>query len=149
MSNQDGDVQLYQSLDGGEITVIDGIMVMSSGLDTAVYLSLFGGNEDCTSRPGCQFTWWGNYQETDKAYKQISLTQHLLQSIPAIPANLRRIEDAVTEDLQWLLDKKIASDIDEHNVTIPAPNTIKIIVRIIADGIESEFEYVENWKAAS
>lgn len=145
--SQQGDVQLFQSVDGGEITVVNGLMTMSGGLGTAAYLSLFGGNEDCTGRPDCPFSWWANFSETDKAFKQISVTQYLLKTLPAIPVNLRRIEDAVTEDLQWMLDNNIASDIDAHNVSIIGVNKIKIIVRIIAEGVESRFEFVENWKA--
>lgn len=146
---QQGDVDLYQSVDGGDIDVTNGLIAMSGGLETAVYLSLWGGNEDCTGRPDCPLSWWGNFSETDKAYKQISVTQYLLKTLPAIPANLRRIEDAITNDLQWLLDKKIASKIEAHNVSITGPNKIKIVIRILAEGLEKEFEYIENWKAGT
>ena len=139
------DILLFQTLDDGEITVENGVIEMSGGLYTAAYLSLFGGNEDCSGRETCPFSWWGNFSENDKAKRYISETQFLLKTIPAIPANLRRIEDAATRDLNWFLENKIASSVTIA-VIIPALNTIKISVIIEANGIESSFEFVENWK---
>lgn len=147
MSNQQGDVFLYQTVDDGEVNVENGLIEMSGGLGTATYLSLWGGNEDCSGLTNCPFTWWGNYDELDKAKKQISETQHLLQSLPAITANLLRIEQAAGRDLKWFIDNKIASSVIV-NASIPALNRIKTIVNIEANGIESSFEFVENWKAS-
>lgn len=146
--SQQGDVKLFQTIDDGEINVVNGVIDMSGGLDTAVYLSLWGGNEDCNGQTACPFTWWGNFDETDKAKKQISETQYLLQSIPAITANLSRVEQAAGRDLKWLLENKIASSV-VIAVSIPALNRIKIIVNIEANGMESSFEFVENWKATT
>lgn len=145
---QQGDILLFQTIDDGEINVVDGVIEMSGGLDTAAYLSLFGGNEDCSGRATCPFTWWGNHSENDKAKQYVSETQYLLKTIPAIPANLRRIEDAAGRDLNWFLEKNIASSVTIA-VIIPALNTIKISVIIEANGVESSFEFVENWKATT
>ena len=38
---QDGDVLLFQTKDDGDISITDGIVQMTQGLETAVYLSLF------------------------------------------------------------------------------------------------------------
>jgi len=140
------DIFLFQTIDDGEINVEDGIIEMSGGLDTAAYLSLFGGNEDCSGRATCPFSWWGNFAEIDKANQYVSETQYLLKSLPVTTGNLSRIKDAATRDLQWFLDKKIASSVTV-TVSIPALNTVKINVNIIAQGLESSFEFVENWKA--
>ncbi len=148
MSNQQGDILLFQENNHGNITVENGVIEMSSGLDTATYLSLFGGNEDCSGRANCPFSWWGNFNEIDKAKKYISETQYLLKSLPAITANLRRIEDAARRDLNWFLENKIASSVTVV-VTIPALNTIQINVSIEARGMEFNFEFVENWKATT
>lgn len=142
------DVFLFQANNHGNITVENGVIEMSSGLDTSTYLSLFGGNEDCSGRDTCPFSWWGNFSENDKAKKYISETQFLLKTLPAITANLQRIEDAVSRDLNWFLENKIASSVVVV-VTIPALNTIKINVTIEAEGVESTFEFVENWKATT
>ena len=142
------DVFLFQTLDDGEITVENGVIEMSSGLDTAAYLSLFGGNEDCSGQENCPFSWWGNFSENDKAKRYISETQFLLKTIPAIPANLRRIEDAAKRDLNWFIENKVASSVIVTG-NIPSLNTIKISGIIEANGIESSFEFVENWKAST
>ena len=144
---QEGDVFLYQTIDDGEIDVENGLIEMSGGLDTAAYLSLFGGNEDDSGSDNDPFNWWANLDEIDPANQYRSETQHLLAGIPATSGNLHRIEDAANRDLKWLLDKKIASLV-AVTASIPALNRIKILVNIEAQGIESSFEFVENWKAS-
>ncbi len=145
---QQGDVLLFQTDDEGDINVVDGLVEMSGGLETAAYLSLFGGNEDDTGADGSSLIWWANLDETDPAFQYRSETQSLLQGIPAITGNLIRIEDAVRRDLAWFIDKKIASTI-VITVSIPGINRIKIIVDIEARGEESSFEFVENWKVST
>ena len=148
MAEQQGDVLLCQTNDDGEINVVDGIVEMSGGLETAAYLSLFGGNEDDDGRDNSSATWWGNLDEVDPSRRYRSETQHLLQAIPATTGNLRRIEDAASRDLAWFLENNIASSV-EVNATIPGLNTVKLTVDIEAVGEESSFEFVENWKAAT
>lgn len=144
---QQGDVLLFQTNDGGNISVETGIVEMSGGLETAIYLSLFGGNEDDDGRVNNVFNWWGNITETDVNKHYRSETQNLLQSIPAITSNLRRIEDAVKRDVAWLMQNKIASSFDVV-VRLIELNKISIKVSIQAVGVESDFEFVENWKAS-
>lgn len=144
---QQGDVKLFNTVDGGEISVVGGITEMSSGLDTAAYLSLFGGNDEDDGSDGNPKTWWGNLTETEPAKKYVSETQFLLKSIPATSENLLRIEDAAARDLQWFLDVKAASSVTVA-ASIPALNRITISIQIIAEGEESDFEFTENWKAA-
>jgi len=135
---QQGDIKLFQTNDNGDITVVNGLVEMSGGLETATYLSLFGGNEDGSN-------WWGNIDELDTADQYRSETQELLKSIPATSGNLIRIKDAVDRDIAWFIDKKIAS-LTTVTISIPALNRIKIVVTITVQGDESEFEFVENWK---
>lgn len=147
MSNlQQGDVKLFQTLNEGDITVEDGLVEMSGGLETAAYLSLFGGNEKDDGRQNNSKTWWGNIDELDSARQYRSETQHLVESLPLITSNLRRVEDAATRDLQWFLDGNIANKV-EVVASIPALNTLKLNIVIEALGEESRFEFVENWKA--
>ena len=148
MTIQQGDVSLFQTTDDGEITVVNGIVSMSSGLETAAYLSLFGGNEDDDGRATNPLNWWGNIGENQPSMHYHSETQFLLTGLPATTGNLRRIEDAVNRDLAWFLTQKVASSITVV-VTIPEVNRVKIVVSIEANGLESNFEFVENWKAAA
>mgnify|MGYP001103412500 CR=1 FL=1 len=145
---QQGDVQLQQTDDGGEIAIVDGVVTMSAGLETAAYLSLFGGNEDDAGNSGSPYRWWADLVETDPSKQYRSETQHLLQSIPAPSGNLRRVEDAARRDLQWLLAGSIASSVAVA-CSIPGVNRVKVAITIEAIGEESRFEFVENWKAAT
>ncbi len=148
MTKQQGDVLLFQTDDDGDINVSGGIVEMSGGLDTAAYLSLFGGNEDDDGRDDNAFTWWGNLDEIDPARRYRSETQNLLRSLPATTGNLRRIEDAASRDLAWFLEERVASSVAVV-VSIPAINRVKIAIGIEARGEESRFEFVENWKSAA
>lgn len=143
---QQGDINLFQTDDNGEITVTGGIVDMTGGFETAAYLSLFGGNEDDNGSQDNGSTWWGNLHEVDPVLKYISETQNLLQALAATSSNLLRVEEAAKRDLQWFLDKKIASSV-EVEATIPGINRLQIVVTIEAVGEESQFTFVENWRA--
>lgn len=145
---QQGDVLLFQTTDNGEINVSGGLVEMSGGLETAAYLSLFGGNEDDDGRDNSTLSWWGNSDETEGSRQYRSETQNLLRSIAAVPANLRRIEDAARRDLAWFLSDNIASKITV-TASMPGLNKVRIIIDIEAVGEESQFDFVENWKAAA
>ena len=143
-TKQQGDILLFQIPDDGEINANRGIIEMDGGLPTAVYISLFGGNQGDDGRPNNDKTYWGNRDEVDPHFKYISETQYLLNSIPATSNNLNRVQQASIRDLQWLIVVGAASSLDS-NVSIPALNRIKIIIKVEADGEESEFEFSENW----
>lgn len=145
---QQGDINLFQTDDDGDIIVTNGVVEMTGSFGTAAYLSLFGGNEDDDGRKNSILGWWGNSNIIDPVERYISETQNLLQDLTATSANLRRVEDAAKRDLQWFLDKNIASSV-EVIATIPSINRLKLIISIEAIGEESRFEFVENWKAAT
>ena len=148
MSNQQGDVLLFQTTDDGDITVENGIVEMSGGLETTTYLALFGGNEDDDGREDNSLNWWGNIDELDPARQYHSETQNLLQALPITTGNLRRVEDAAARDLAFFVENNIASSVTVV-ASIPGLNKIKLVVDIIADGKEIQFEFVENWKVES
>lgn len=147
MQNQQGDVKLFQTDNDGDIAVRDGVVEMGGGLETAAYLSLFGGNEDDDGLADNPKTWWGNLDEIDPAKQYRSETQNLLRGMPATSGNLRRIEDAASRDLSWFVSERAASSVTV-SASMPGVNRIKITVDIEADGIESRFEFVENWRAS-
>lgn len=130
------DVFQFQTDDDGDINIVNGIAELTNTLQTAVYLSLFGGNTDADGSSDSTLGWWGNLDETDSARGYISKTQNLLTNIEATPSNLNRIEDAVSSDLEWLSgDKDIAID-----VSIPGLNKLTITINI--DGETVIFEEV-------
>lgn len=138
MPNDSGDVLLFQTLDDGDICIENGLVQMTESFEAAVYLSLFGGNIDGE--------WWGNRDIDDPVFKQVSRTQSLLMSLPAITSNLVRVQGAVKSDLKWLLDQGIASSV-EVVLVMPKLNKIQIAVKIRADGAISEFNFTENWES--
>lgn len=123
------DVLLRQTNDGGDITVDHGLVLLSEGLETAVFLSLFGGNEDDAGGASTELQWWGNLIETEPASTYRSETQHLTRSLPAVPFNLRRIEQAASRDLQWMLDTGDADSVAVE-ATIPGLNRVRLEVTI-------------------
>lgn len=144
MAEQQGDVLLFQTLNDGDISVESGLVEMSSGLETAVYLSLFGGNEDDDGSADNPDNWWGNLDETQPEREYHSETQNLLQAIPATAANLRKIEDAARRDLAWMVSVGAATEITVV-ATIPALNRVKLTIDVDGD---TTLEFVENWQAA-
>lgn len=142
------DVLLFQTNDNGEMEIEDGLVTLTPGLDTAAYLSLFGGNWKDDGSQNNRQTWWGNLDEQDPSQRYRSETQYLLGAIPAIPRNLRRIEDAATRDLQWVLDERAASSLTV-SASLIGLNRVKIEVIIRAEGDESQFNYTENWRAST
>lgn len=142
MSIQQGDVILFQSLDGGDISINNGLIEMSGGLQTAVYLSLFGGNDEDNKIDNQEFnkSWWGNSNE--KEINQIrSETQYLLKSLPITSSNLRKLELTAKRDLNWMIDIGLAKEIN-INASIPDLNVVKLNIKID----QKEFEFIENWR---
>lgn len=146
-STEQGDISLFQTLDDGEITVEEGIFLTGDGLGTAVYLSLFGGNVEDDGFSENSNQWWANVANDPPSKQYRSRTQHLLISLSMTLGNLKRVQDAVIKDLDWMLDEKIASSISAV-VVVEDANRISISVSINAEGDVSEFRYVTNWKAA-
>lgn len=141
------DVLLFQTPDNGDMEIEEGLVTLTPGLDTAAYLSLFGGNWKDDGSQNNRQTWWGNLDETEPSKRYRSEAQFLLGTIPAIPRNLRRIEDAATRDLQWLLDERVASSLTV-SASLVGLNRVKIEIVIRAEGDESQFSYTENWRAS-
>lgn len=142
MNIQQGDVILFQDLDGGNIEINNGLIEMSGGLQTSVYLSLFGGNDEDNKIDNQEFnkSWWGNLNENE--INQIrSETQYLLKSLPISSANLRKLELVVQRDLNWMIESNLAKEI-KVNATIPNLNMVKLIIQID----QKEFEFIENWR---
>lgn len=129
------DVLLFQTNDGGDINIENGTVKLTAGLETAVYLSLFGGNEDDNGIGNNLAQWWGNIGEsTLNRYR--SQLQNTLESIPLISANLNRIKDAVNNDLSWLIETDIAASI---SVELFIQNVKNLKITIEIEVISTEF----------
>ena len=140
------DVLLYQADgDGGEIDVVNGEPALDDGIETAVYLSLFGGNEDDPGLDGdTSRQWWGNAAEPVASRRYRSETQYVLHALAAVPANLRRVEDAAVRDLQWMVTELGASV--AARATIPGIDRITLQGAVVIDGARHPFKF-EHAKA--
>lgn len=134
------DVLLRQTNDGGNITILGGLCQMSEGLETASYLSMFGGNEQDAGDADTTLQWWGNIGETDAARTYRGETQNLIKSLPAIPANLQRIEQAAERDHAWMIEAGIATAV-AVTARIPALNRVTVEVQIttLAEVVQFSF----------
>lgn len=141
------DVALRLLPDGGEIECIAGQLTMDGGVESAVALSLFGGNDDDSGDQGDESkTWWGNIDEALPERHYRSETQHLLRSIPATSSNLLRIENAITNDLAWMTETKLASVVNAV-ATIPALNAVKMTIIVVIQQVEFVIEFAKKWGA--
>lgn len=142
-----GDVLLFQTADGGNITIETNQDVqLTGGFETDFFLSLFGGNEDDDVSVSSKKSWWANLLEDDPAFQFRSRTQNLLISLPLVSGNLRKIEDAVKRDLQSYIDIGAVETIDTE-VSITGPRRVKIVITIQANGESITITFLANWQA--
>lgn len=139
------DVLIFQTDDGGEITIENGEVTLTDGPESAVYLSLFGGNDDDPGLSGnTEKTWWGNLVEGNEARRYRSRTQYLLETLPPTSGNLRRFEDAVKTDLAWMateLGAELAA-----SASLPSLNRVELAIRLDLDGRRYEFKIAKVWQ---
>ncbi len=138
------DVLLRHQPDGGNLEYKNGAALMSDGLESAAYLSLFGGNEQDSGADGDALReWWGNKIERIEARKYRSRFQNLMASLPLVPGNLARLEEAAALDISWFVDEGVASYLNV-NASIPAINTVKLDVLIVVDDETFRFAFTKN-----
>jgi phage gp46-like protein len=139
------DVLMIHTLDGGEISVVNGTVEMADGLFNAFYLSLFGGNEEDSGLEADNARqWWGNFSEPVEARRYRSETQALLRALPAVPSNMRKIEDAVGRDTAWMVDEKIVDAVSAQ-ATMPGRNRLGLLVSAIVSGSKYPFNFDAPW----
>ena len=130
-----GDLFLFQTNDGGEISVKNGEPVMDGGLQSAMFLSLFGHDDSDL--------WMNEYLDEIEQLK--SEFYPFIKGAPKSVQNILKAEELAKKDLQWFIDTDIA---DEINVDIQSTDVKKITmnVEILADGeVIAENEFQINW----
>jgi len=132
------DVLFFHTPDGGDIHV-DGAGVRTcNGLQTAVYISLFGGNDAGGG-------WWGNALEGSEVGRVRPQTQEILRALPLTSGNLPRLLAAVEADLQWIVD---AGHVEGISATVAASglNRVEIGVKVYMTSGNEEFKFSEVWE---
>jgi phage gp46-like protein len=112
MIDFEGDLLLVNTPDGGDIIIEDGIFLSDQAFNTAVYLSLFGGNKNDAGKVKNNKTWWGNIlPDTNENEKMVSRFQAVVTSIPMTTKNIEDAQRAAEMDLKWIIDDGIATKI--------------------------------------
>jgi hypothetical protein len=142
-----GDVLVFQTPDGGNITIENNSDVkLTGGFETDFFFSLFGGNEQDSGAEGDKNNLWMNFLEDDPAFQFRSRTQHLLISLPLVSGNLRKIEDAVKIDLKPYVDSGAITELNVI-ISIVGPRKVQITINAFADGEKISITFLANWQA--
>jgi phage gp46-like protein len=108
----EGDLLLEDTPDGGDIRIENNLFASDRSFNTAVYLSLFGGNKDDNGKVKNNKTWWGNTLEgTAENEKLVSRFQAVIFGLPMTTKNIQEAESAAKLDLKWIIDEGIAEKI--------------------------------------
>lgn len=129
-----GDILLLDTENGGQISVINGLIMPDKRFTTSVFLSLFGGNNNDSGRVDNNKTWWGNrFNNTPEVEKLVSRFQSITKTLPLTVKNINLAQQAAKDDLSWMIQEGIADDI---TVDIKAVNKsrIELNVVVIKDG---------------
>jgi phage gp46-like protein len=98
--------------DGGDIRIENDLFVSDRSFNTAVYLSIFGGNKEDNGKVKNNKTWWGNTLEgTPENEKLVSRFQAIIFGLPMTTKNMESAETAASLDLKWVIDEGIADKI--------------------------------------
>lgn len=120
------DIHIFDTTYGGEVTKD---LAMRDGLESAVYLSLFGGNRGDDGTQKSPREWWGNLGETEEARRYRGETAELLGTLVPTSGNLRRIESAVERDLTWLKSGGYAK-VSRIAASMPALKKVHLVIEI-------------------
>jgi len=138
------DVRLYHTIDGGEVDVTAGQFVLSDSPESAVYISLFGGNEEDSGKASDdRLQWWGNLIESDPERVLRSETQYLLNELPATTGNLVRIEEAALRDLDWM--KGYGATSITATATMPRLDWVALTIAFEIDGQKYNPTFTAPW----
>lgn len=67
---------------------------------------------------------------------------YLLANVPPAPKNLRRIEDAATRDLAWIITESVSETV-RVEASMPKLNAVRL--KVYLDGIDP-LEFVSRWE---
>jgi len=112
IQNFEGDLLLEDTPDGGDIQILNDFFVNDLSFNTAVYLSIFGGNKDDNGKVKNKFTWWGNTLDgVPENEKIISRFQAVIFGLPMTTKNIKEAETAAKMDLQWVISEGIGDTV--------------------------------------
>jgi hypothetical protein len=133
---QQGDVLLFDTPDGGEMNIENGVTEMTQGPETMLYLCLVGGNkEDNGTADTDAESWMGNEDEEPQSQYRSRFHHWLMKGLPMTGDNLKEGRDAATEDTTTAFGDLAKS----VNVTVQAISQRRVLVTssvILVDGTD-------------
>lgn len=133
------DINVFESGSGGELAIINNDIHLSESLYQTIYLALFGGNLEASTRgdelPNEErFDWWGNsLLFAERQNKQFnSETERTLDSVTLNSVGRLRIKTAVENDINFL------RNITNFDVNIVILDTNKVLISIILNGLANQ-----------
>ncbi|MBP7735959.1 MAG: phage GP46 family protein [Spirochaetes bacterium] len=130
-----GDLYVYDTADGGEITVRNGEPVMDGGLENAVYLSLFGHADD--------LLWMNEYfEESEKMSGEFN---KFVSGSVLTAGSVMQAEEVAKKALKWMIEAEICDTI-EASVTVTGKSQSRITIELLKDEtvlVSSNYEI--NW----
>ncbi len=129
----EGDVLLVETDDGADIVIENGQIVSSENAQTAVFLSLFGGNdEDADGRE--KESWWGNEIAGTALAERVQSGFLAEITGKAITSSmLQKSKAAAESDLQWLISEGFADSV-EVEVKATDRNMLFVNVKALKNG---------------
>lgn len=125
------DLYLIPTSSGGDITITDGQPQMTSGIETAVYLSLFTQG------------YWGN----SVSQEQYDSEMDALFAKPLSNQTRLAVIDEAKRLLAWMIADGLAAEI-EVSAGIPAVGVLHLAITIHEpDKTTETFAYALNWNA--
>lgn len=139
---QAGDVLLFHSSeDCGDIIAEGGIVQMTQGFETMVYLVLMGGNEkDDRSEATAKLQWWGNEGEPEDRQYRSKFLSKIKGGRTITSAFIKECEEAGKEDLEVaLIQGDLAQSVD-FSCSAPTSKRLNVSGKILfLNGDERSF----------
>ena len=131
-----GDILIVQTDSGGTIQVLNGEPEMDGGLESAVYLSLFGNDGS---------DYWANEYFTEDQ-KLTGLFIGFMLGNPKTISTINQAREFARQDMQWFINSGIADTVDV-TITSPSRQRIDLTVELKIDGntlFQNTFQI--NWE---
>jgi phage gp46-like protein len=117
MTSRKGDLYLYDTENGGEISIRNGEPVMDGGMESAVYLSLFGSDNS--------EHWMNEYLIGSEKVEGRFFS--FIKGTGKTADTMKRAQKIAEMDLLWFVKDGIA---DEVTVDLSSINTIHILLTV-------------------
>jgi phage gp46-like protein len=133
------DIRLFWDGDGADIDVESNDLVSDEGLETAVLISLF-----TDRRWGGQRGWWADsLSDEDEIGSKLWLLARSKRQEPV----LARAEEYVREALRWLVDDRVASQVDVSAAFVTTERIGVAVVLRRPSGEVLDYRWDYNWMA--